>query len=377
MNQTDTYITAKELYQQVGKIIETNEHSPVLVNKMMHETLVLTCAAGLRNSTYSFGDLRARVDRLCSQCQISAQDTHAIHRMRRHSNSSSRLLPEDVLYDLRSLCVFISAVFREAIPSFLVEKLPARGQELQKGLRLDKRYIRCIVRHWDNQYIWVLPDGDTDEQLLQVEYASKEQFADMSYLQEILRTGMQLNLLDCQIEEHLITPRLIVVEPDCLIDISSLAACFTDYGHHPAVYTLNRMREKPNTQHTILGNFAGCALDNMVFAQPDRPFSLAETLKENYQEKALEYCTCTTLNPTLFKTDAAKQAQNMQQIVTELFKTYQRNHAILEPSFVCETLGIQGRVDLMTTDFRLLVEQKSGKNMNLEYNRNPDFFVVF
>ncbi|MES4921276.1 AAA domain-containing protein [Hoylesella timonensis] len=369
MNKTDTYITAKELYQQVGKIIETNEHSPSLVNKMMHETLVLTCAAGLRSSTYSFGDLRARVDRLCSQCQITAQDTHAIHRMRRHSNSSSRLLPEDVLYDLRSLCVFISAVFREAIPSFLVEKLPARGQELQKGLRLDKRYIRCIVRHWDNQYIWVLPDGDTDEQLLQVEYASKQQFADMSYLQEILRTGMQLNLLDCQIEEHLITPRLIVVEPDCLIDISSLAACFTDYGHHPAVYTLNRMREKPNTQHTILGNFAGCALDNMVFAQPDRPFSLAETLKENYQEKALEYCTCTTLNPTLFKTDAAKQAQNMQQIVTELFKTYQRSHAILEPSFVCETLGIQGRVDLMTTDFRLLVEQKSGKNMNLEYNR--------
>lgn len=31
--------------------------------------------------------------------------------------------------------------------------------------------------------------------------------------------------------------------------------------------------------------------------------------------------------------------------------------AILEPSFVCEQLGLQGRVDLMTTDFKLLVER--------------------
>lgn len=45
---------------------------------------------------------------------------------------------------------------------------------------------------------------------------------------------------------------------------------------------------------------------------------------------------------------------------------YDRKKAILEPSFVCEALGIQGRVDLMTTDCKLLVEQKSGRNMNIE-----------
>lgn len=40
---------------------------------------------------------------------------------------------------------------------------------------------------------------------------------------------------------------------------------------------------------------------------------------------------------------------------------------LLEPSFVCERLGLQGRVDLMTADMSLLVEQKSGKNMKIEY----------
>ncbi len=82
-----------------------------------------------------------------------------------------------------------------------------------------------------------------------------------------------------------------------------------------------------------------------------------------------------------FYTDANLQAFNLQQVVDILFprtasqaqmtafrgeSLYDRKKAILEPSFVCEALGIQGRVDLMTTDCKLLVEQKSGRNMNIE-----------
>lgn len=367
MQQSQTYITANELYQRAAQILEAGSQEGALVNKMLHETLVMTCAAGLRNTSYSFGDLNARVDHLCTQRGLSMADTRAIHQMRRHSNSSSPILPEDLAYDVRALCIFISAVFREAVPSFLVGKIPARVQQTRQTLRLDERYIRCIVRQWDEHFIWVMPDGETDERLLQVEYTSEEQFADLSYLHDILRKGMPLNLLDCQVKDHLVTPRRIIVIPDYLVDISSLATCFTEYGHHPALFTINRMKDKPNTRHTILGNFAGSALDDIIHARGERAFDMAETLKDNYREKALEYCTCTDLDPVAFKVEAMKQVQNLQQIVAELFKTYNRERALLEPSFVCEQLGIQGRVDMMTTDFRLLVEQKSGKNMNLEY----------
>jgi hypothetical protein len=48
---------------------------------------------------------------------------------------------------------------------------------------------------------------------------------------------------------------------------------------------------------------------------------------------------------------------------------YSREKAILEPSFVCEQLGLQGRIDLMTTDLQLLVEQKSGKNFSVDSQR--------
>ena len=365
----ETNITAQELFTRAKEIIEISKTEPMLVNNKLHETLVLTCAAGLKDTLYSFGDLNARVNHLCDKCGISTADTHAIQRMRRHSNTSKPILSEDVLYDVRALCVFISSVFREAIPNYLVGKIPARHQTFQATLRLNERYIRCIVKKWNEKYIYVMPDEDIDEELWKVEYVSEKQFTDMSYLKDILRNGMQLNLLDSEISEHTIIPRLIIVEPDYLIDISTLAACFTDYGHHPAMYTLNRMKDRPNTRYTILGNFAGEALDNIIHAQKGAPFSMATTLKENYKEKALEYSTCTDLNPSEFKSNAVIQVQNIQQIVNELFKTYNKERAILEPSFVCEQLGVQGRVDMMTTDYRLLIEQKSGKNMNIEYNK--------
>ena len=64
--------------------------------------------------------------------------------------------------------------------------------------------------------------------------------------------------------------------------------------------------------------------------------------------------------------------ENIKGIVDEIFQTFDREKAILEPSFVCERLGIQGRVDLMTTDLKLLVEQKSGKNTFIERKyKNP------
>ena len=80
-----------------------------------------------------------------------------------------------------------------------------------------------------------------------------------------------------------------------------------------------------------------------------------------FRDKALEFATCQGFNPTAFKQEATMQTQNLQSIVDDLFQHHNREDAILEPSFICEKLGLQGRVDLMTSDMRLLVEQKSGK----------------
>ena len=311
------------------------------------------------------------MEALCRLHHIAPKDVVAIHKMRRHSNSAAPILPDDIAYDCRALALFVSAVFQETIPDTLVGKLPTHGRITENIQIANYRYIRCIVREWDEQTIQVaVINQDSSEELLTVDYMNTAEYVDFSYLRSLLREGMQLNLLDCTVTRKKVTPRLIVVEPDYLVDISSIANCFESYGHHPLLFTVKRMGERPNNKHIVLGNFAGSALDDIINHPTD--YTIKDTFRSNFREKALDFATCPDFNAVEFKQAAEQQVTNIQEIVNELFQSFEREKAILEPSFVCERLGLQGRIDLMTTDLKLLVEQKSGKNIFIERQyKNP------
>ena len=359
---------AHELFSRIADILSAPSEAQALI---MHETLVIACHEGLKNTRHGFGNLSSQVESLCRQHNIAPQDIVAIQKMRRHSNSYAPILPEDVAYDCRALAIFVSAVVQEAIPSFLVGKIPARGRTTENIQITNYRYIRCIVREWDDSTIQVaVTNQDSSEELLLVDYMNTPDYIDFSYLHPMLREGMQLNLLDCTVTRKKVVPRLIVVEPDYLIDISTIANCFETYGHHPLLFTVNRLTPRLSNKHIVLGNFAGSALDDIINHPAE--YDIKETFRSNFREKALDYATCPDFDAATFKQDAERQVENIKGIVDEIFQTFDREKAILEPSFVCERLGIQGRVDLMTTDLKLLVEQKSGKNTFIERKyKNP------
>ena len=384
MNQN---ISASELFQRVRELLILPDLKPETRNKMMHDTLILCCHEGVKDTKQAFGNLFSQVDYLCKVRGIKIADKIAIQTMRRHSNKPDALTNEELGYDARALAIFISAVFHVDVPHELNVLIPHTNRPYQKGLEINKRYIRCIVKSRDADFIRVDIDQDADEEEYLVCLKDAENNIDHTYLCELLREGTQLNLLDNQVRQPIITPRLIVLEPDYLVDISSIAACFTAYGHHPLLYLLNLMKPRAYTQATLLGNFAGAALDDII--NNHGHYRVNDTVKSNFREKALEFCTCPYFDAKKFYTDANLQAYNLQQVVDVLFprtaaqaqmnafrgeNLYDRKKAILEPSFVCEALGIQGRVDLMTTDCKLLVEQKSGRNLNIEtHQADPSY----
>ena len=359
---------AHELFTRIADILTAPSEAQA---RIMHETLVIACYEGLKETKHGFGNLSSQVEALCRLHHIAPKDVVAIHKMRRHSNSAAPILPDDIAYDCRALALFVSAVFQEAIPDTLVGKLPTHGRITENIQIANYRYIRCIVREWDEQTIQVaVINQDSSEELLMVDYMNTAEYVDFSYLRSLLREGMQLNLLDCTVTRKKVVPRLIVVEPDYLVDISSIANCFESYGHHPLLFTVKQMGERPNNKHIVLGNFAGSALDDIINHPTD--YTIKDTFRSNFREKALDFATCPDFNAVEFKQAAEQQVTNIQEIVNELFQSFEREKAILEPSFVCERLGLQGRIDLMTTDLKLLVEQKSGKNIFIERQyKNP------
>lgn len=359
------HITAEELFDRVHEILTAENNTAT--NRMMHETLVLTCHAGIKDTEQAFGNVFSQVDFLCKRHRVSNTDKYAIQNMRRHSNHDTPLSREELLYDARALCLFISAVFNTAVPSHITPLIPTENRPAPSGKGINARYIRCIVREWDNGMITAETEQNPEEGTIIVDCSGD----DFRYITDIIHAGTQLNLLDCTMENGTVTPRVVVLEPDFLVDISSIAACFSDQGHHPLSYTVNRMRSRANTYATLLGNFAGSALDDIINGNGD--YVMANTLRSNFKEKATEYCSCPGFDGKKFKADAATQTDNIVKTADMLARDYDLGQVTVEPTFICEQLGIQGRIDFMTTDMRLLIEQKSGRNMNIERGRANAF----
>ena len=374
----ESYLTAADLFDRVAEILDLPEDAAA--NPLMHETLVLCCSEALRTEKMAFGNLFSQVDFLCKRFRVRVGDVAAIQKMRRDSNRRAPMVREDVLYGCRALAMFIAAVFETSIPSYLVGRIPPTNKPREGKDFENERFecLRCIVDDFDETTIRVTVDADEAETFV-VDYSAEH----LRHLQPILRRDMQLNLLDATHEADHLVPKLIVVEPDYLLDISSIATCFQPIGHHPMAYTINRLAPNANSQVLLLGNFAGRALDDII--NSDGGYDWRRTLRAHFRQQALDYCACDDLNRNEdFKQAAARQAANIVQIVGELFSSdstenetqnskFKIQNSILEPSFVCERLGLQGRVDLMTTDFSLLVEQKSGKNFNIERERRNEY----
>ncbi|MBR2235863.1 MAG: AAA family ATPase [Prevotella sp.] len=352
----------------------------------LHQVLVLTCAEGCRQQGGAFGNLFAQVDFLCKRIGLSTQLTFDVQTARRHTKSVQPIGEADWPYDVMAVVRLVSAVFQADVPGTLLQLLPADTRPRRKRLRINKDYLRCIVDRVEPDFI----HAHTDDGPLVVDYRNTDDGRDLAYLAKVLRPGMQMNLLDSHVAEAddgptVVVPTIVVVEPDFLIDISSLAACFTNYGHHTLLYTLNRLKDSPNTQAILIGNFAGTALDDIIRLQrEDKNYEAlsddevtARSLRRYFREQALRLLACGDFDATQFKQLAVEQVRNIRQAVAIIGST--TKSFLLEPSFVSEQLGVQGRVDLMSdirpeapqhyaagTPRTLLVEQKSGRNFKIE-----------
>ena len=146
---------------------------------------------------------------------------------------------EEYLYDLRAVVRFVSLAFEEDIPAYFIPEMPHSNRPY-KGTRLSRiPYVRASVTSWNDTQIFAATDREDDPFII-INYARGGYDGDLLYIKDLLTENMPLNLLDVRVdEENHYIPGLIVIYPDYLIDISALAACFREYGHHPANYFLS------------------------------------------------------------------------------------------------------------------------------------------
>lgn len=266
--------------------------------------------------------------------------------------------------DLCHLCLFIGLLFEREVPTDLAARFPTERLPEAQDLPTADR-IRLIVSRWDDHYLYGQPEQNPALEICvcyQPEASDADSAYDRSYLTTYLRERMQLNLVRPRWREKIFYPELIIVEPDYLVDISAIASCMESYGHSPLLHLLHKLQPAANSEAILLGNFAGQLLDEELHADSDTT-SYAQSVKRFFQGNALNLLAA-ELTPG-FHEQSLRQREHIHQVIRNVLpnqvRPFDLRETIVEPTFFSELLGLQGRMDLLQLDQRVLVEQKAGK----------------
>ena len=365
-----------EYYEELYNLCAVEQEQPLARRyRQLREALERVMRQQMMGTGLQATDLAARINYVATQFALDGREQNQLHTFRLTSNDilNHRKEPseQEFLRDLRAVAYAYRKIFHEDIPPKLYTLLPK--QETTPAVKREKetriRRIRVCFDYADESYLYVRPIDVLEEEPVKVNYNKpgvNEEFKDT--VEELWRYA-QLNLLDVTVDDNgVYTPSFIVLEPDYLLDISSLAECYKDYGSHPANYFLSRLVPIENARPLLLGNIANLFLDEWIYAGEKEP-DYTECMKKAFRQYPIELAACEELrNPQKekeFAQDCRMHFEHIRETVQETFLqpgyNLDKNDAVLEPSYICEALGIQGRLDYMQRDMSSFIEMKSGK----------------
>lgn len=299
--------------------------------------------------------------------------------------------------DFRALCLFIALLTGTEVPGGIASRFPTlpgdgrnagshvlrpadelshvtgEGEDVS-GSQPREEYLRVVVNAWNDDCIYCTDDLSGME--LRVCYSAgglPNKGSDHSYIRDLLYKGVMLNLIRPRtMAGGMLYPEFIILDPDYLVDVSTIVSCFDTYAESPLLALIKRLEPFRPTEPILLGNMAGELLDEVLHAR-DIPSALplATRLQDAYRRTAGTFfrrhaMSIMCLQPSSdFHRNAWQQFMNirsaMLRTLPQQVPGYDPQHVVVEPTFFSEMLGLQGRMDMLQRDMRVLVEQKSGK----------------
>ena len=316
-------------------------------------------------SALTFSGPFSKLDHVCRVLNYPTADLQRLNAFRCRASQTDTCdeatLQQEWKYDVKAVCYFVTRVYDTQLPEDLRQLLPAAySKQPFRGVSED--CIRAVVRAVEEDSLTV-QSIEEDMRSVKVAYTETNlSFGDFSYLKDMVKVGDRVNVIRPVLRDGVYHPQLIVFQPDFMMDISAIAGCFESYGTTPYAYLINMLAPSVNSKAILLGNFASQLLDEAIH-QGGHPQDYVQSLRTFFRQYALRLATCTDMDKD-FHEQAKRQRRIIQGMVDVAFThipSYDAAKVLLEPSFFCEMLGIQGRMDLLQEDMKVLIEQKSGK----------------
>jgi len=321
--------------------------------------------------TLQFSNLFSRLSFVCDKYKASRN----IHSLRFTANKvlCENLCPniEEYQTHFKYLSEFISTTTNFAVPEELKALFPRSEYRKPKtetsSTRLNKVRVQVIEKQGD--CLICETEENEGEDYVRVIVNETDLNSNFKSVNEFW-IGAQLYLVNIEIDnKDFYHPKFIILEPDYLVDVSSIAECFQDYGTSEFNYIKSKFIELPNTKYIRLGNFANLVVDELFGEKDSNKITFQETFEKDFKSYPFEYTACKDLVEKdkfiQYWQEAQRHFDRIKKVVTNDFSDYgiSIEASSLEPTFLCDLYGIQGRLDILELNSKSkskIVELKSG-----------------
>lgn len=324
-------------------------------------------------SALHFNTLFARVSFIISRYQLSKAWSYAFQIVRRELRQ--RQMPsKDLLPLLKAsieytLSIYQSEVSSESKNEIVIPKLPKLPPGRSAG-RFKKKYARVIAVEWDKENKSLIAlDEDIPDTPCVIHYCIEginDIYCDTLEL-SLREIGLPLilGLTDIETtEENHYIPAFIVIMPDLLMDVTSIAQALPSGKDPQAVNLIDLFLPSESTQAIMTGQVANYFLDELV---RDTTLEYADLFTRSFKIYPIEFVQLSDEKLKNMYSLMQSHFDNIKLTIEDRFPGVgiDRTQCVIEPSYFSPQYGIKGRLDLYyhheEEQTASIVELKSGK----------------
>jgi DNA replication ATP-dependent helicase Dna2 len=310
-----------------------------------------------RREQLAFSSLFARISYIGHQHRFPADILQIIHYFRRRCARLRDGAPgadRDVRLGARALAETVRLLCQTEIPDEVAACFPEPGEwhfEAPENWT-HKDAVRVVaLAHLPEENALLAVEEDRPEQPVKLRYGLPDRNENFSptirLILQVFGFPVTLNLLDIVVDaQGVFRPRVFIVEPDYLADVTAIAETFKEQGAEPLYYLAKKLLPYEQTTPMLVGNIANYFLDRLL-KTPDAPFD--QLLRETFGLYPLAYAPMSNQEVLDVRQKAQKHYLNLRAMAQGGLaqQGIEAAESILEPTFYSARYGLQGRLDLL------------------------------
>ena len=385
MERTEIIALYEDIEQVLNQDWPTDHKIDLLYQLLAHIFLDIT-----RQERLYFSTLFSRIAFVADRHNIKGRELYIIHKFRRDVQSYKRKesSPNNTLLalGLLSLTVAIEHLYNVKPPTSLTSHIPdISDYKIDDDHQVKKYYpfLRSIIISIETDYMICILESNPHESVKVLTNLSGRNEIFNKNLEDLnAMNGLPINanLIQVEVDDHNhYRPGSILLEPDFLIDVTSVASTFKHYGTEAITYVFKRYMPKGSSTALLMGNVANFFLDELV---TNRSIPFKDIFAKVFDLYPLHFAEFNDIDLRKFMHRCKEHFLNLKNVLNLILPSVdiQVDRVILEPSFFSEEYGLQGRLDLfeMKVDQKKvnIVELKSGKTfMPNVYKINQSHYI--